>query len=136
MPRKAKTANAQDAEGDAAGSRQAVAFVTYHSPHRRATPAARRMIHQQAMKEIGKSRRKPKDAKFVELDLSLLQPTDQPDLPPASWWLGVRWGAVNNLNLVASFRVEMNALEERLVAVSEYPPFGITKVFGSHPLTV
>lgn len=136
MPRKARTANSQSAEGDAAESRQAVAFVTYHGPHRRATPAAKRLIHQQAMKEIGKSRRKPKDAKFVELDLSLLQPTtDQPDLPPASWWLGVRWSAVDNLNLVASFRVEMNALEERLVAVSEYASASGPQFSGLHKLT-
>lgn len=118
MPRKARTVNSQNAEGDAAESRQAVAFVTYQGPHRRATPAARKLIHQQAMKEIGKSRRKPKNAKFVELDLSLLNPTDQADSPPRSWWLGVRWSAVDNLNLVANFKVEMSALEERLVAFS------------------
>lgn len=119
MPRKAKNNQVENADADAPASRNAVAFVTYHGPHRRATPAARKLIHQQAMKEIGKTRRKPRDSKIVELDLSLLESSDQPDLPPASWWLGVRWTAADSLNLVASFRVEMNPLEQRLVAISE-----------------
>ncbi|KAJ4391686.1 hypothetical protein N0V93_005306 [Gnomoniopsis smithogilvyi] len=68
------------------------------------------------MKEIGKSRRKHKDNKVVELDLSLLHPRGLHGVTPASWWMGVRWTATDDLNLIANFNVKLNALEKDLIA--------------------
>lgn len=121
MPRKTrKQRGLQDEHGDGGG---AVAFVSYHGPHQQTTAAARRTIHRQAMREIGKSRRKPRGARSVELDVvSLLRPGGGPGplpAPPASWWLGVRWTLADGINTIASFTWDPDALEKRLVSNSE-----------------
>lgn len=118
MPRKGRIPKIQEGE-DVITSRKAVAFVSYQGPNHRVTTAARRLIHQQAMREIGHSRRKHKDSKSVELDLSLLQQSGQLCLTPISWWLGIRWTATDNLKLIANFKVELHPLEESLIANSE-----------------
>lgn len=71
------------------------------------------------MKEIGRSRRKPKDKKIVELDLTPLQSSGQAGLQHISWWLGVRWTMVDNLNMITSFNVELDEFEKALIANSE-----------------
>lgn len=118
MPSRKGLAYTSQKRENAARPMNAVAFVSYHGPHRKVSPAARKLVRQQAMKEIGKSRRKQKHEKFVDLDLSLLQSTGT-SLTPASWWLGVRWTATDDLNLIASFKVELNSLEKGLIANSE-----------------
>lgn len=114
-----------------------IAFVSYQGPHRRTTAATRRVIHQQAMKEIGKTRRRPKEHKSVALDVSSLLESRGPagghaqlnhhnhhsrhhihTLVP-SWWLGVRWTLTDGLSMVAKFDVELDVIGRMLLANSK-----------------
>lgn len=121
MPRKSRTQKDQERDDGATASTiwKRVAFVSYQGPHKRTTALEKKLIHQQAMKEIGKARRKHKDKKFVELDLSILRPNKEPGHPPASWWLGVRWTLSDNINMVTSFAVDLDALGNELIANSK-----------------
>lgn len=133
MPRKIGLQRRHEMDEIAPASKQMVAFISYQGPHRRPTASARKLIHQQAMKEIGKSRRKPKDKKTVELDLTLLQSNGQAGQaghPPISWWLGIRWTMTDNLNMITSFNVELDEFEKALIANSEQnlrSEFGVAK---------
>lgn len=88
------------------------------------------------MKEIGKARRKPKEDKFIVLDVSLLdgsfpevravEDTDERATP--SWWLGVRWTLTDGLNLMTKFNVELDGVGKMLLANGKeakhsYPAF-------------
>lgn len=70
------------------------------------------------MKEIGKTRRRPRKAKSVVLDLSLLESSGR-HAPSPSWWLGVRWTLTDGLNMVTTFNVELDALGRTLLANSK-----------------
>lgn len=91
-------------------------FVSYQGPHRQTTAATKRAIHQQAMRDIGKTRRKtPKHLnKLIELEL--------PPKPSFSWWWqgprSVRWTVADDVRLAARFPVELNAYEKMLIANS------------------
>lgn len=125
MPRKyRKRGGLESDNADESGSKQAVTFVSYHGPHKQTTAADKRMIHKQAMKEIGRSRRRPNLSRFVELDTSLLHSGEESDgslKPPASCWLGVRWTLADCINMLTSFTLVPDALESKLIANSKQP---------------
>ena len=78
-------------KGSSSNGQMQLAFVDYSDPQARNSPATRRLIRRHAMKEIGKSRRKPKPIKTVELNVDGLRYAQQGYM---SWWLGVRWQAL------------------------------------------
>lgn len=118
MPRRSKSSKQSE---NAEGNNNAVVFVSYQGPNRRTTAATKRVIHQQAMREIGKTRRKPKNEQSVELDLSPLKSSggQMSPRPSLSWWLGVRWTLADNLSMVAQFTLELSDYEKMLIADSE-----------------
>lgn len=95
-----------------------------------------RIIHRHAMKEIGKTRRRPKKPMTFELDISALNDKNQtpcfplPDVQP-SWWLGLRLTAgIGWLDPFVSYPVPIDASSRVLIAngewVSLYVPYTLT----------
>lgn len=125
LRRKRARARASDDDevGQDAGHRSGkeIAFVSYQGPHHRTTAATRRLIHQQAMREIGKTRRRSKGPKSTVLDLSLLDAHGRTERTTAlpSWWLGVRWTLTDSVNMVTKFNVELDAIGKTLLANSK-----------------
>ncbi|KAH8898164.1 hypothetical protein GQ53DRAFT_837144 [Thozetella sp. PMI_491] len=101
----------------AQGQSQTFAFVEYAGPGRALSTDAESTIRRHAMKEIGKSRQKPKSSKFVELDLSALSETRSGPMQP-SWWLGNFWRQVDSgiLDPFVRFPIEIDACSRRLIA--------------------
>lgn len=120
---RARASGDDDEVGQDAGHRSGkeFAFVSYQGPHHRTTAATRRLIHQQAMREIGKTRRRPKDPESTVLDLSLLDARGRTERTIAlpSWWLGVRWTLTDSVNMVTKFNVELDAIGKTLLANSK-----------------
>lgn len=103
---------------DNASTYSTVAFVDCSNPRGHKSAATKRLIHQHAMKEIGKSRRKPKPVTSVELNLEPLERAQQTQL---SWWLGVRWSGLGSLDPFVKFPVELDARGKELIAFGEAP---------------
>lgn len=102
-----------EVDNNNASTYSTVAFVDCSNPKGRKSAETRRLIHQHAMKEIGKSRRKPKAVTTVELNLEPLKQAQQAQI---SWWLGVRWAGIGSLDPFVKFPVDLDARGKELIA--------------------
>jgi hypothetical protein len=99
-----------------------IAFVGYTGP---GTPLASKdesVIRRHAMKEIGKSRRRPKHKKVIELDVTALEEDDDSQQRPPSWWLGRLWTQtiLGFLDPFVQYPVELDHVGRGLVANSQF----------------
>ncbi|KAK9233995.1 hypothetical protein V1525DRAFT_391892 [Lipomyces kononenkoae] len=81
------------------------------------TAANKRLIHTHAMKEIGRSRRRPKRNPTIDLDVGVLEPRE--GIPPRSSWLGCLSVVSSALDPFLRFPIELDATARQLVAYSE-----------------
>lgn len=101
-----------------------LAFVTYSGPSKKNNKQTQRLIHRHAMKEIGKTRRRPKVPKEVELDLSPLyaqEPTSKQSQETFQkpWWSGVRWTEIDGLDPFNQYPASLDADGRVLLSSSE-----------------
>src|SRR5450756_262543 len=100
-------------------------FIDCTDPHNAKTAKTKRLVHQQAMKEIGKLRRKPgrvPKAKPVPLDIPALQSLSQEFareqtirmLTKPSWWVGTS-GIVDPF---VKYPIELEPCDRELIALS------------------
>jgi hypothetical protein len=100
-------------------------FIDCTDPHNAKTSKTKRLVHQQAMKEIGKLRRKPgrvPKAKPVPLDISALQTLTQEFakeqtikmLTKPSWWVGTS-GIIDPF---VQYPIELEPCDRELIALS------------------
>ncbi|KAK9489184.1 hypothetical protein V1508DRAFT_428769 [Lipomyces doorenjongii] len=78
------------------------------------TAANKRLIHQHAMKEIGRSRRRPKRNPTIDLDFVVLEPWERS--PPRSPWLGCLSVGSSALDPFLRFPLELDGTARQLVA--------------------
>jgi hypothetical protein len=78
------------------------------------TVANTRLIHQHAMKEIGRSRRRPKKNPTIDLKLEAVGPWERP--PRIAPWLGHQSVGSSTLDPFVRFPIELDANAHRLVA--------------------
>ena len=91
-------------------------FVDVSDPSRAKAAAARRLIHQHAMKDVGKSRRRPKKNATIKLNFVLLEGLEHSQSSP---WLGCRWPRFNGLDPFVRFPIELDDTARVLVAYSK-----------------
>lgn len=97
-------------------------FVDASDAKRMRSTETRRVIHQHAMKEIGKSRRRPKKNSTVVLDLQPLESTTC-HVPPSSWWLGLwKWSGGCKPDPFLRYPIELDSNARELVAYGEFTP--------------
>jgi hypothetical protein len=94
-------------------------FVDCSDPSRTGTGATRRLIRQQAMKDIGRSRRRPKIVRSVELDVAPLQNRPQPEVRTEAIGDPTRWFGRGGLDPTVSYPIELDAESRRLIAFGE-----------------
>ena len=101
-------------------------FVDVSDPVVAGKPATRRLIHQHAMKEIGKSRRRPKKNLTVTLDIASLQGTESPSAAASSWLGSIsKWSGPNRLDAFVRYPMELDATARELIAYGELPRCGL-----------
>jgi hypothetical protein len=97
-----------------------LAFVNWSGPGGRASAERLSIIRRHAMKGIGRSRRRPKPVKSVELDLAVLDPTATQVSP--SWWLGIPRPISAFLDPFVNYPVHIGPEARHLVAYGEFKP--------------
>lgn len=94
-----------------------IEFVFHSDPAAKRSKASRRLVHRHAMKAIGRTRRRVRSPKVVELDISALNPRAT-ERQLASWWLGVRWTGVSSggVDPFLRYPVQLDATARGLLA--------------------
>lgn len=96
-------------------------FVDASDVSRMRTTETRRVIHQHAMKAIGKSRRRRKSNSTVVLDLQPLEHIAC-HLPPCSSWLGLwKWSGSCKPDPFLRYPVELDSTARELIAYGKPP---------------
>lgn len=97
------------------------AFIDSTDPKNLKSKETRRLIHQHSMKDVGRSRRKPKGKpQGIDLDTSALQiskpvAAERKFTPNPSWWLGT-----SGIDPFLRLPVELNSFGRELVSLSMY----------------
>lgn len=93
-------------------------FVDVFGPNGVKAATNRRLIHQHAMKEIGRSRRRPKRNATIKLDFVPLETSERTTI--TSSWPGCMWFGSGRLDPFLRFPIELDATARGLVAYSEW----------------
>jgi hypothetical protein len=111
-------------------------IVEYVAPRMALSSSELSVIRRHAMKEIGKSRRRPKPSKEIQLDLSALQDDQaRSRLPP--WWLGSLWRQVHGyLDPFVRYPIEVDSVARGFIANGEWSLRFIQFILETHVIVV
>jgi hypothetical protein len=93
-------------------------FVDVSGPNGVKVAANKRLIRQHAMKDIGRSRRRPKKNVTIELDFAPLETSERTTTTPS--WPGYMWFGAGRLDPFLRFPMTLDATARGLVAHSEW----------------